>query len=77
MSCLVYLWHVAIPRNMELFDIASTSVRGQTEIKCIQSTTKGGSLYCAFNARCFIAHLVWTDQRAFIAHLNVRFFCIV
>ena len=58
----------AIPRNMELFDDASTNAHGQTVMKRIQTTKKGSSLYCAFNARCFIAHSVWTDQRA----LNAR-----
>ena len=28
---------IAIPRNMELFDVASTNARGLTVMKCIQS----------------------------------------
>ena len=50
MSCLVILMAeyilaegplisvVAIPRNMELFDVVSTNMRGLTVMKCIQST---------------------------------------
>ena len=32
---------------MELFDVSSTNVHGQIVLKCIQSTIKGGLLYCA------------------------------
>ena len=56
---------VAVPRNMELFDVASTNVYGQTVMKHIQSAKNGGSLYCAFNAHCAF---MWTHQCACIAH---------
>ena len=78
MSCLVILmaqyilvegpliFFNAIPRNMGLFDVASTNACGLTVMKCIQSTKKW---FIIMHIQChFIAHSVWTDQRTFIAH---------
>ena len=42
-----YNFLVAIPRNMGLFDVASTIVHGLTVMKCIQTTKNCGLLYCA------------------------------
>ena len=54
--------------------LSSTNAHGQT-VMTIQSTKKGGSLYCTFNA-----HSVWTDQHALnarsmhsVARPNVKF----
>ena len=49
---------VAILRHVEHFDVASTNAHGLTVLKHIQTTKKGGSLSCAFNEHCFIAHSV-------------------